>query len=155
MELDLPTYAALAAELAAAGEARAEVLGRHGLDDAGWEAIDTLWQTRLSEALDEHEGDGVPALLADFAREYGKKQRELGVAVPLERFAEITRRFGASGDLRAALAQVGVSLTDYVQAAEHWSGRLAADPELELRFQRELGAVAPVPATGRGPGRGC
>ena len=50
MVLDVRAYAAVAAELASAGDGRADVLLRHGLDEAGWEAIDTEWQKRLSAA---------------------------------------------------------------------------------------------------------
>src|SRR5262245_54344745 len=121
------------AELAAAGDARAEVLARHGLDEDRWEVVDDHWQERLSEALDE-EGDGVAEIVSLYAAAYERAQRALAPPISLEQFARVTRLLSASGDLRASLAKVGVSMADYVRGSEHWSRRLAADPELERRF---------------------
>jgi hypothetical protein len=137
VELTIEAYAALMAELAAAGDARAEVLARHGLDEARWEAIDAHWQQRLSDALDE-EGDGVAEILSAHAAAYEAAQRAAAAPISLEQLAQVTRLFQASGDLRASLAKVGVTLADYVRGTEHWSRRLAEDPELERRFDDVL-----------------
>lgn len=137
MELTIEAYAALMAELAAAGEARAQVLARHGLDEDRWDAIDTRWQQRLSEALDE-EGDGVAELVSVYASAYEAAQRALAPPIALEQLALVTRLLGASGDLRASLAKAGVTLADYVRGTEHWSRLLASDPELERRFDDVL-----------------
>src|SRR5439155_19594032 len=117
---------------------RAEVLARHGLDEDRWTAIDDHWQDRLSEAMDE-EGDGVAQLISDYAAAYEAAQRGLAPRITIEQFARVTRLFSASGDVRAALVKVGVTLADYVRASEHWSRRMAEDPELEERFHRALG----------------
>lgn len=137
MDLDLEAYATVMAELAAAGDARAEVLARRGLDEDRWDALDAEWQARLSEALDE-DGDGVPALLAAYAAAYEAAQRALASPLPLEQFARVTRLLQATGDMQAALAREGVTLSDYVRSSEHWSRRMAEDPAEERRFQDAL-----------------
>lgn len=137
MNLTIEAYAALMAELAAAGDARADVLARHGFDEAGWAAVDDAWQARLSEALDE-EGDGVAELVSRYAAAYQAAQQALGAPISLEQYARVTRRFQASGDLQAALAKTGVSLADYVRGTEHWSRQLATEPDVERRFDEVL-----------------
>lgn len=137
VELDLKAYATVMAELAAAGDARAETLSRHGLDEGAWGVIDARWQARLSEALEE-EGDGVPALVASYAEAYEAAQRALAPPISLEQFALVTRLLQATGDIRAALAKADVTMAAYVQGAEHWSRRIAESPELERRFQAAL-----------------
>ena len=133
MELDLEAYARVMAELAAAGEARAGVLSRHGLDEAAWGALDARFQERLSEALNA-EGDGIPALVALYTETYEAAQRALTLPISLEQFASVTRLLQATGDLRAALAKVGVTMAAYIRGAEHWTRRIAESPELERRF---------------------
>jgi hypothetical protein len=137
VDVTVEAYAALMAELAAAGDARGEVRARHGLDEAAWDAIDQAWQDRLSEALDE-EGDGVAELLSRHAAAYQAAQSALAPPISLEQLAEVTRRLQVSGDLRASLARVGVSLADYVRGTEHWSRQIATDPEIERRFDAAL-----------------
>ena len=137
MDVEIETYAIWMAELASAGDARAEVLARHGLDEAGWEAIDGRWQARLSEAMSE-EGDGVAELISTYAAAYEAAQRSQAPPIAIEQFARVTRLFQATGDVRAALARVGVTMADYVRASEHWSRRMTEDPELEERFHRAL-----------------
>jgi hypothetical protein len=143
VDLDIEGYARVMAELSAAGPARAEVLARNGLDEDRWDALDAHFQARLSEALDE-DGDGVSALIAAHASAYEAAQRALMAPISLEQFAQVTRLLHAAGDVRAALAKVGVALSDYVRASEHWSPQLANDPELERRFEAALrGSAAP------------
>lgn len=136
MDVDLERYARIMAELEGAGDARDEVLARHGLDEARWDEVDGHWQERLSEALGE-EGDGVPALLAAYSAAYEAAQREL-TPMPLERFARVTRLLQATGDIQAAVGRAGVSLADYVRSSQHWSRRMAEDPGEERRFQEAL-----------------
>ena len=137
VNLDIEAYAAVMADLAAAGDARAEVLARRGLDEDQWDALDAEWQARLSEALDD-EGDGVPALVARYAAAYEAAQRALGAPLPLEQFARVTRLLQATGDMQAALAKEGVTLSDYVRSSEHWSRRMTQDPTEERRFKDAL-----------------
>jgi hypothetical protein len=137
VRLDIAAYARVMAELAAAGNARAEVLARHQLDEDGWDEIDTYWQDRLSAALDGTE-DGAPALVSSYAAAYEAAQSAQAPAITLEQFARVTRLLQASGDLQASLSRVGVSLADYVRGSEHWSGQIAEDPELERRFEAAL-----------------
>jgi len=133
MAMTIEAYAAVMAELASAGEARARVLARHGLDESSWAAIDDPWQEALSAALDP-EDDGVPAILSAYAAAYEAAQRALAPPISIEQFAQVTRLLQASGDIGAALAKVGVTLADYVRGSAHWSPQLAGDPELERRF---------------------
>ncbi len=133
MGMTIEVYAQVMAELASAGEARAPVLARHGLDEPSWEALDNHWQEAISAALDP-EDDGVPALLSAYAAAYEAAQRALAPPISIEQFAQVTRLLHAGGDVRAALARVGVTLADYVRGSAHWSQRLAGDAELERRF---------------------
>ena len=137
MDLTLEAYAQVMAELASAGEAREAALARHGLDEARWEAIDAHFQAELSAALDVDD-DGIPAILSAYAAAYEAAQRALAPPISIEQFARVTRLLQASGDVRASLAKVGVTLADYVRGSEHWSRRLAGDEELERRFQEAL-----------------
>jgi hypothetical protein len=137
VDLDIEAYAAVMAELAAAGDARSEVLARRGLDEDQWDALDSEWQARLSEALDD-EGDGVPALVARYAAAYEAAQRALGDPLPLEQFARVTRLLQATGDMQAALAREGVTLSDYIRSSEHWSRRMTEDPAEARRFKDAL-----------------
>lgn len=137
VDLDIEAYARLMAELASAGPKRAEILRSHHLNEDGWSAIDVAWQARLSEALDE-EGDGVLTLLAAYAAAYETAQRSLSPPISLERFAQVTRLLQTGGDLGAALTRAGVTFPDYVRGSEHWSRRLAGDPEIERRFDEAL-----------------
>ena len=137
MDLDVEGYARLMAELAAAGASRGEVLARHGLDEARWEAIDARWQEALSEAIDV-EDEGVPPILSAYAAAYEAAQRSLGAPISIEQFARVTRLLSANGDLQAALARAGVTMAEYVRGSEHWARRLAEDPELERRFDEAL-----------------
>lgn len=135
----MEAYARIMAELCAAGPARAEVLARNGLDEDAWNAIDARWQARLSEALDDDdEGGGVPQILSDYAAAYEAAQRSLGPPISIEQFAHATRLLQASGDLQASLAKASLTLADYVRGSEHWSRRIAEDPELERRFHEAL-----------------
>jgi hypothetical protein len=130
-------YAGVMAELAAAGDARADVLARHGLDEASWDALDEAFQAELSAAMAAPD-DEVPAVLSAYAAAYEAAQRALGPTLSIERFAEVTRLVSASGDVRAALARVGVTLAEYVRATEHWPRRMAEDDAIERRFRAAL-----------------
>jgi hypothetical protein len=133
VEISVEAYAALMVELAAAAEARAAVLAKHGLDEAGWERVDTHWQGQLSAALDV-EGDGVGPVLSAFTVAYEGAQRALAPPITLEQFARVTRLLLAGDDPRAATAKSGVSLSDYTHGSEHWTRQLVTDPDLERRF---------------------
>jgi hypothetical protein len=133
MTLTIEAYAQVMAELAAKGDARAATLARHGLDEASWHAVDTHWQDALSAALDPDD-DEIPAILSDYAAAYGAAQRALSPPISIEQLAMVTRLLQASGDVRAALAKVGVSFADYVRGTEHWSRQFAGDPDVERRF---------------------
>ncbi len=141
MTLTIEAYAQVMAwflaSAADAGAARAATLARHGLDEPAWEAVDGQWQAALSAALDA-EGDEIPAVLSDYAAAYQAAQRAISAPITLEQLALVTRYLQASGDVRSALAKVGVSFADYVRGTEHWSRQLAGDPDLERRFDEVL-----------------
>lgn len=141
MALELRAYAAILAELAATGESRSAVLASHGLDEASWEAIDEQWQERLSAELDD-DGDGVPGLLAELSSAYAAAQRASAEPITLEQLAEVTRRLAASGDLRASLAHVGVTLVGYTRGSEHWTKLMSADSSLARQFEALVRAGA-------------
>jgi hypothetical protein len=135
----LEAYTLVMAELASAGDARDAVLARHGLDEATWEVLDTHWQERISEAMDQDpEDDGVPELISAYAAAYEAAQRAGASPISLADFALMTRLLDASGDVRASLAKVGISMADYVRGSEHWTRQLAVDPELERQFHAVL-----------------
>jgi hypothetical protein len=135
--VDIEAYARVMAELAAAGDARGEVLARHGLDEARWEAIDTRWQDEISAAIDV-EDDGIPEIVSAYAAAYEAAQRSLGPPISIEQFARVTRLLQASGDVRASLARASVTMAEYVRGSEHWSRRIAEDPEIERAFDEAL-----------------
>jgi hypothetical protein len=134
--LTVEAYAQIMAELFAAGpgDARAVVLARHALDEAAWEAADTEWQARLSAAMDAP-GDAVAPLISAYAAAYESAQRALGPPVSLEGFAAVTGALHAGADLSAALAEAGIPLQAYVRGSEHWTPRLAREPDLAARFE--------------------
>lgn len=138
MELDVETYATVMAELVHAGEARAEVFARRGLTEEQWDQIDSEWQERLFSADDEDES-GISPLLAAYSRAYEAAQRTFGSPISLEQFAETTRLLQATGDLRSALQQVGISFADFIRGNEHWSRKIVVDKDLEARFMAILG----------------
>jgi hypothetical protein len=139
VEKSIEAYAQVMAELASAGDAREAVLAHHGLDEARWEAIDNDWQSQLSEAMDqEPDDDGIPEILSLYAAAYENAQRSIASPISLDQFAMVTRLLDASGDVRASLSKVGVTLADYVRGSEHWTRQLAGDPELERRFREVL-----------------
>ena len=139
VEHSIEVYAQVMAELASAGDAREEILTRHGLDEARWEALDNHWQARLSEAMEQDpEDDSVPEILSMYADAYEDAQRSLASPISLDQFAMVTRLLDASGDVRASLSKVGVTFADYVRGSEHWTRQLAGDPELERRFHEVL-----------------
>ncbi len=152
MALTIEAYAQVMAELAsapdagqprAAAAARDEILARHGLAEAAWEAVDGHWQAALSAPLDPDD-DEIPAVISDYAAAYEAAQRALAPPISVEQLALVTRLLQASGDVRAALAKVGVSFADYVRGTEHWSRQFAGDPDLERRFHEVLRSGDPT-----------
>lgn len=139
MVLSIEVYAAVMAELVGADALRREVLARRGLDERSWSAADDHGQERLSEAM-AVDGDEIPAVLGAYAAAYAAAQEALGPPITIEQLATVTRLLQAGGDLRAALARVGVTLAEYVRGSEHWSGRLATDPDLLRVFEAALRA---------------
>ena len=147
MTVDLEAYAQIMAELAAsapmggdpdAAAKREAILAKHGLDEASWNDIDGAWQERLSAALDEDDEDGVSPLFATYVAAYEAAQHTHGALISVEQLARVTRLLQASGDLRAALAKVGVTMAEYVRGTAHWARRFASEPDVARRFEEAL-----------------
>ena len=135
---DVERYAQMRVLLAQAGDDRARVLAENGLDEERWEAIDDGWQLRLDASL-EASGEDVPALVQRYAEAFARAQRDApGRVLPLELFAHCTRAVQGARDPSRALLKLGVSLTEYLRANQHWSPRFAHEPELAKRFQQAL-----------------
>jgi hypothetical protein len=140
--LDIRAYATLAATLAAGDRPREQILAAHGLDEAGWEALDRFHQEQLSRALDD-DRDGVPPLVAAYAESFAAaraRSTRAATLLSIERFGDATREIRRTGDPTAALARLGISLDDFLRANEHWTARMMTDADLLRRFQARLGA---------------
>ena len=139
-EIDVTAYAAIAAALSDPGCVRDRVLAGHGLDEERWAEVEEAWQERLSRAMDEEAEGGVPPLVAAYADAFARAKRQTGGALlSLERFAEATREIQKHGDPAAALGRLGIPLASFLEANEHWTRRMIADPALAQRFRRALG----------------
>lgn len=140
IHLDVGAYARLAAQLAAAGAQREELLRAHGLDEDGWDAIEGVWLERLSQAENEQgQTDGVPQLLADYAAAFTAAQTELaGVVLPFERYVEITRAMSRGRDMAQLLDRFGVDLATYLHSHRHWTAKMATDADLAEQLQRAM-----------------
>ena len=137
-QFDLEGYARLRAQLAADGVERDDLLAAVGLDEERWEVIDAHWQEVLSRELDA-EGDDVPDAILRYTAAFMAAQRDAGEAkLDLERFAACARAVRATRDPKAALERLGVTLTEFLRANQHWTPQLARDPALAARFQRAL-----------------
>jgi hypothetical protein len=144
VRFDLETYARLRAELACDGVNRQAVLARYGLDEDGWDAIDDRFQADLSRALAAPHGDEVPAIVLRYAEAFAMTQRDAPAAVlSLERFAACTRALERARDPHLALSKLGATLTDYLKSNQHWSPKLATDPELANAFRAALASARP------------
>jgi hypothetical protein len=139
-ELDVAAYAALSAALSDPERSRDEVLAEHGLSEEAWAEIDEAWQERLSAAMDAPDDGGVPPLVAAYAEAFARARRPAVSAVlSLERFAEATREIQRRGDPSGVLARLGIPLTAFLKANEHWTRRMIEDPDVAQRFRRALG----------------
>jgi len=138
-EINLDAYARLAVALSRAGARRDAVLAAHRLDETRWQAIDDLWQARLSDALDEVDDEGVPAFVAEFERAMERARSDDVQVMPFERFVEATRAARAGGELGRTLARLGVAIDDYLRANRHYTQAMTEDDALAERFRRALG----------------
>lgn len=137
-DVDVRVFARICVALADGISSRAEALAAHRLDEEAWDAIEDAWQERLSRAMEEHDGEGVPPLIAAYGAALDEA-RAGGDVLTFERFAEATRQL-QTGDPTRALAVAGVSLPSYLRANGYWTGRMATDPVLAERFQRVVAA---------------
>lgn len=139
-EINLDAYARLTVALARAGEKRDAVLAAHGLDEDRWQAIDDLWQARLSDAMDQGTDERpIPPFLEAFSRAMDRAQSDDSMVIPLERFAEATRAVRRGVEVTRTLERLGLTPDDYVRASHYWMQRMAQDDELAETFRRAVG----------------
>ncbi len=138
-EINLDAYARLTVALARAGAKRAEVLAVHHLDESRWQAIDGLWQAKLSDAMEGGTDEvPIPPFLEQFSRAMDRAQSDDSLVISLARFAEATRVVRSGGDVASALERLGLTYDDYLRANHYWMQRMAQDDELEETFRRAL-----------------
>ena len=139
-EINLDAYARLTVALGRAGDRRAAVLAAHGLDEARWEAIDGLWQARLSDAMDEGtDEEPIPPFLQEYSRAMDRAQSDDSQVISLERFAQATRVVREGGEVALALERLGLTPDEYLHANHYWMQRMAQDDELAETFRRAVG----------------
>jgi hypothetical protein len=136
--LDLEAYARLRAQLAQDGVDRDALLAQHGLDEDSWDALDDRFQAELSRALDSDD-DGVPDAVLRYTNAFCETQRDApGRLLSLEQFAQATRAVRGANDPRLALEKLGVTMTEFLKANQHWSPKLGHDPKLAAQFTAGL-----------------
>ncbi len=136
--MSLEAYAALRARLSQDGIDRDAALADLGLDEEAWDRIDDEWQAELSQALDGG-GDDLPPAMIAYADAFARAQRDApGRLLSLETFARCTRALRGARDPKRALEKLGVTLTEYLKANQHWSPQLAGDDALAARFRQVL-----------------
>lgn len=140
---DVRAYAELSVRLAEPDADRDALLAEHGLDEDGWDAIDDLWQARLSEAVDAMgDAETVPPLVKEHADAFAAAQAARvspGAPLTLERFVEVTLDLQRGQDVQHALKRHGTTLHDYLRAQQHWLKVMMADAALAERFERAMG----------------
>lgn len=139
LSTDLEAYATLAAGLADPAADRRSLLAAHGLDEAGWEALDEAWQTRIFAAEDDDAG--VPALLAAYSAAFARAQQARAHReIPFERFLEATLALRRGTDMTTLLARLELSLDELLAAQARWTAAMLADEALAARFERAVQA---------------
>ncbi|AKT37023.1 hypothetical protein [Chondromyces crocatus] len=135
---DVKAYAALAVALASPSANRAAILSAHGLDEAGWEALDDAWQARIAEE-DEEDEAGIPRLMAAYADAFVQAQRARAKTVlSFERFIEVARVLQRTDDAPKALARMGLTLADVMASQHHWTARMMEDDALATQFRHAM-----------------
>jgi hypothetical protein len=138
-EINLDAYARLAVALARAGPDRATVLEAHGLDEGRWQAIDDLWQARLSDAMDQiTDAAPVPPFIEQFSRAMDRAQSDDSQVIAFERYAEATRAVRRGGEVAKSHARLGLTTDEYLRANRYWVQRMAEDDELAAAFRRTV-----------------
>ena len=141
--LELDTYAALRARLAVDGVDRNLLLSEKGLDEEGWERIDELWQQRFSDDLEQGQED-VPASVLRYSEVFAATQRDAPAELlSLELFATCTRKLQRSRDPKLALEKLGVTLSQFLKANQHWAAWMATDKQNAERFHRIVSGLLP------------
>jgi len=140
-DIDLDTYAGLAAALAVPKADREAILGAHGLDEDSWEELEERWLARLQDAEDAFADDdeGVPELVQAFANAFAKAQTEHGPDVmTLQQYAEAACALQRGRDLNGVLERLAVTLPVFLRSHQHWTARTAKEPQLAAELSRLL-----------------
>ena len=133
---DVEGYAQIAAALAAADD-REQVLQTHGLTEEQWEEIDSVWQARLSEAVDTFDDDGVPELVSRFSDAYSRAGEATAV-LPFDKFLEVTRALQRSQDVLRTLQSHQVTFAMFTRANQYWAVKISTDVNLAERLRKAL-----------------
>ena len=138
--LDIEEYAMLSARLSGEDVDRDAILAERGLDEAQWSLIEDHWQSVLSAAMDvDVEVHGIPEVLARYSAAYARAQEERSsTELSIDHFAEATRRISRSHDVQKTLAEMGLTLPQFLKANLHWTKRMLESPELAERFRKVL-----------------
>ena len=138
--IDIDTYAALSARLSGEGVDRDAILAEHGLDEARWAEIDEHFQQVLSAAMEvEVEEHGVPEVLSRYSSAIARAESERQSSVlSIDHFAEATRRISTSRNAQATLGEMGLTLSEFLEANLHWTKRMLEEPALAERFRKIL-----------------
>jgi len=147
--LSMDGYAAVAAELAEAGAARSEVLGRHHFTEDSWFLEERGWMERITTAAEA--GNAEPA--TDYGDRFRAAQERLAAPTPettLEDYAAIVAAMEVE-DTGKVLPRHKLTVPAWTRLERRWSDAIDADPALAQRYEQALGAAraaTPEPTDG-------
>ncbi len=140
--MSVETWAAASAELSGLGQSGtpqqvAEILGKHGMDSAKWEAVNAGWQAKM-------QGDTTGAIATKFGEAFtASKGVDAGGAEPVsfERFVEVMtaqEAWAAQGmDVNAQLSSVfGIDAGTYGAWSGYWSPKMGTDMALIRQYEQ-------------------
>jgi hypothetical protein len=136
--LAVEIYAAIKVSLWQSSIDMAEVLARHGLDEARWLAHESRQEQALAEEARlggyELANRLRAALLAARGRQGDAPKPELS----LDDYVALRAADDAPETLAALLEDKGLSETQWLQLRRQWHSRLQADPALAAELRRKL-----------------
>ncbi len=136
---DVETYAQILAQLAR-GADRAATLEGHGLDESGFDEM----ETRVLEALEAADDpDGIPAAVARFDAAMRAAPATGSPPPSLEAFAHAFVVAQEGGNVSERLAERGSSLTVLLRGSDHYVPRFAKEPDLLDRFRALISRTGP------------
>src|SRR5690606_24574422 len=123
--VDLPTCAAIAADLAHAGADRAAVLSARGLDEAGWSRLDRRWK----QAIDQDARKGSTALLEAYDDAFLKALGQRAAPIDVAAYARI-KVAQKRGDLADVLEELRFPRIELLRLTRVWTRRAKPDPSV-------------------------